>query len=285
MSEQHPKPDFESIKQLNLYGIEYWSARDLQPLLGYSSSWQNFDTAIKRAKLACEQSGNEIKDHFNGAIKMVPLGSGAVRKTKDHLLTRFACYLVAQNGDPRKPEIAAAQAYFATSARENELRKLKAQQDERLFWREQINEGNKDLAAAAYNAGVNSANFGTFQNAGYAGLYGGLNVEDIKRRKNIPAKEDLLDRAGRAELAANFFRVTQTEQKLRVDNIQGEQAAISTHHEVGQEVRKSIQKISNIMPEDLPAEPSIKPLLDEKKRGKKKAVPPQGQPNLFDETD
>lgn len=276
MSEAIQSPDFESIKNISPYGQEYWSARDLAPLLGYTN-WQNFEVAIRRGKTACEQVGQVIENHFTGASKMVTVGSGAQREVKDYILSRFACYLIAQNGDPRKPEIAAAQAYFATATREHELDQLRAAQDERLELREQVSENNKALAEAARRAGVLSPNFGRFNDAGYHGLYAGLGVEDLKAKKGIGIKEDLLDRMGRAELAANQFRITQTEEKLRNERIIGQTKAIETHREVGRKVRKAIEDIGGQMPEELPAEPTIKPLLEREKRKKKKLAPGQGQ--------
>ncbi|GAC1636982.1 MAG: DNA damage-inducible protein D [Ktedonobacteraceae bacterium] len=207
-------PDFDSIKQVSPYGAEFWSARDLAPLLGYDK-WQRFEDVLKRARIACEQVGQKVDDHFTASGKMISTGKGANREIQDYLLSRFACYLVAQNGDPRKSEIAAAQAYFAISTRQNELTQLYADQQERLRLREQVAENNKALASAAYASGVLSKNFGTFQNAGYKGLYGGLDVANIKEHKGIKQREDLLDRAGRAELAANDFRITQAEEQLR----------------------------------------------------------------------
>lgn len=277
-------PDFESIKQTSPYGAEYWSARDLAPLLGYASSWQNFETAIKRAKTACQQTGNPTKHHFNDTIKMINLGKGAQRKVKDYSLSRLACYLIAQNGDPRKPEIAAAQTYFAVATRENELQQLREEQQQRVELRERITENNKDLAAAAHNAGVLSRFFGLFQSAGYEGLYNGLSPEELKTRKGVPAKEDILDRMGSSELAANDFRVTQTRDKLRKEGIIGQTNAINTHREVGRTVRKAIEEIGGTMPEELPAEPSIRPLLTERQRRARAQNKLAGSQSQDDET-
>src|SRR4051812_19734468 len=227
--------DFESIKHINPYGAEYWSARELAPLLGYSN-WQNFEVAIKRGKTACEQVGEVLSDHFTDASKTIPTGKGARREVRDYFLSRFACYLIAQNGDPRKPEIAAAQAYFAVSTRQHELHQLYEEQQKRLQLRERVSENNRKLAEAAHDAGVLSRSFGEFQNAGYRGLYGGLDAEAIRIQKGLGPKEEILDRMGRAELAANDFRITQTEQKLRNERIVGQANAIATHHEVGQKV-------------------------------------------------
>ena len=270
MSEQTSKPDFDSIRQATENGIEYWSARDLAPLLGYASSWQNFEVAVKRAKTTCEQIQQPIENHFNGAIKMVVLGSGAKRNIKDYRLSRFGAYLIAQNGDPRKPEIAAAQAYFATAARENEL----AQQlDQRLELRYRLEKSNEALEAAAYNAGVLPRSFGLFHRAGYEGLYNGLAPDELKKLKGIEAKENLLDRMGETELAANYFRTTQARGKLEREGIIGQTNAMEAHRKVGETVRKAIDEIGGILPENLPAEPSIKPLL--KGQRKKNQLPPE----------
>ncbi len=269
-------PDFESIKQISPYQAEYWSARDLAPLLGYNK-WQNFEVAIQRAMTACEQVGQIVTDHFTGASKSIIGGKGAKQTVKDILLSRFACYLIAQNGDPRKKEIAEAQAYFAVSTRRQELAQLLEEQEERLKLRERVTENNKGLAQAASQAGVLSQNFGIFQNAGYKGLYGGLGVLDIKERKQIDQREDLLDRMGRAELAANDFRITQTEERLHKEGIIGQTTAMEVHHEVGKKVRKAIEDIGGTMPEDLAPEPSIKPLLNAKHRKRKKLQPEADQ--------
>lgn len=261
--------DFESIKKINPYGVEYWSARDLGPLLGYTK-WQNFAVAITRAMTACAQVGQVVADHFTGVSKVITAGKGAQRAVQDYYLSRLACYLIAQNGDPRKPAIAEAQVYFAVSTRQHELRHVADEQDKRIRLRERVSENNKKLAEAARDAGVLSRNFGVFQNAGYRGLYGGLDVDQIKDRKGINPKEDLLDRSGRAELAANDFRITQTEERLRKEGIIGQTKAMQTHHEVGHTVRKAIEEIGGTMPEDLPAEHSLKPLLDARRRGRKK---------------
>src|ERR1700694_1252100 len=195
MTQNAQSPDFNSIKQVNPYGAEYWSARDLSLLLGYSL-WQNFDYVIKRAMKACEQSGNDLDNHFIDSNKMITLGKGGKRKVKDYILSKFACYLVAQNSDPAKPEVAAAQAFFAVSTQENELRKLAEEQNNRLQLRERHIDRTKEINVVAQNAGVQSRNFGVFHDAGYKGLYGGLGLGQIKERKGIADKEDLMDRAG-----------------------------------------------------------------------------------------
>lgn len=270
ISGQSNTPNFESIRQQTPEGTEYWSARDLMPLLGYEQ-WHRFNDAIKRAQTACEQTGQIIDDHFSGAGKMVSLGSKAKRQVKDYYLSRFACYLIGQNGDPRKPEIAAAQVYFATATRENEVTKAIAEQEKRLELRERLSENDKLLAQAAYRAGVLSRNFGQFVEAGYEGLYGGLNRAELKERRGLPNRADVLDYMEAAELAANDFRVTQTTIKLTQQKVVGQSKAIETHREVGQKVRQSIADISGIMPEDLPTpKESIKQLRRGNNRKAKK---------------
>src|SRR6266566_9403979 len=233
-------PNLESIKQTNSYGAESWSARDLMKILGYAR-WGNFKNAIERAEEACNNIGQSVDSHFLQAGKMINIGSGGQREVKDYLLSRFACYLIAQNGDPRKKEIAEAQAYFAVSTRKQELAQLLENQEERLKLRERVTENNKALAQAASQAGVLSQNFGVFQNAGYKGLYGELGIVDIKERKQINQREDLLDSMGQAELAANDFRITQTEERLRREGTIGQTNAMGVHHEVGKKVRNAIQ--------------------------------------------
>lgn len=246
---------FEEMKKFNAHGAEFWSARDLQPLLGYSQ-WRRFEDAIKRAVTSCEQSGNNPDYHFADAGKMVELGSGSVRSVDDYHLSRFACYLIAQNGDPRKPEIAAAQKYFAIQARRQELSEALAADKERLEIRKQTAEEFKALSGAAREAGVQDRMFGVFHDAGYKGLYNGLGNEAIKQRKGIAKKENLMDRMDTTELAANQFRMTQTRDKLARERVNSQQQAIRTHETVGREVREAIKRIGGTMPENIPpAEP------------------------------
>lgn len=248
------KDGLEQLKQTNEHGAEYWSARDLQTLLGYSQ-WRRFEDAIKRAITSCESSGNNPENHFAGAGKMVELGSGSERVIEDYQLSRFACYLIAQNGDPRKPEIAQAQKYFAIQARRQELSDEAAADLERLELRKQTSEEFKALSGAAQDAGVQSKMFGVFHDAGYKGLYGGLSSAAIKSRKAIPEKENLLDRMNATELAANQFRMTQTRDKLARDRIHNQAQAIQTHEQVGKEVRDAIKRIGGTLPEQIsPAE-------------------------------
>ena len=268
MSDNTNKPDFDSIRQLNEQGIEYWSARDLSKLLGYTQ-WRRFEDAIKRAIIACEQVGQNVGDHFAGAGKPIKGGKGAVQTVNDYYLSRFGAYLVAQNGDPRKAEIAAAQAYFAIATRENELAyQMLEEQKQRVEMRELMDEGNRDLEDAARGAGVLPRSFGLFHRAGYEGLYGGLGPEEIKKLKGIDPKENLLDRMGIEELASNSFRAAHTAGKLRREGIVGQGAAMETHREIGEGIRELIEKFGSPKPEDLPAEPSIKPVLKSRRRRK-----------------
>jgi DNA-damage-inducible protein D len=248
---------FEALKQTNDFGAEYWSARDLQPLLGYTQ-WRRFENAIKKAITSCDQSGNDSSHHFARAGKMVGIGSEASREVPDYQLSRFACYLIAQNGDPRKPEIASAQKYFAIQTRRQELSDQLAADLERLEVRRQTSEEFKALSGAARQAGVQSRMFGIFHDAGYKGLYGGLGAEAIKARKRIPAKEQLMDRMDTTELAANQFRMTQTRDKLARQQIHDQEHAIETHKQVGREVREAIKRIGGTLPENLPPAEHIK---------------------------
>ncbi|MBI3611091.1 MAG: DNA damage-inducible protein D [Nitrospirae bacterium] len=242
---------FEDLKKINEHGAEYWSARDLQPLLGYGQ-WRRFEDAIKRAITSCKQSGNEPDHHFADAGKPITGGKGAVQIAQDYHLSRFACYLIAQNGDPRKPEIAHAQKYFAIQARRQELSDTLAADVERLEMRKQTSEEFKALSGAAREAGVQDRMFGVFHDAGYKGLYGGLGREAIKERKGIPQKEQLMDRMDTTELAANQFRMTQTRDKLAREQVNNQQQAIRTHEQVGKEVREAIKRIGGTPPENIP---------------------------------
>ncbi|HSX03370.1 MAG TPA: DNA damage-inducible protein D [Rhabdochlamydiaceae bacterium] len=250
-------PSFESLKKINQHGIEYWSARDLQTLLGYSK-WHGFEPAIKKAIKSCEKSGNDPQNHFTSACKMVEIGSQTERDVNDYHLSRFACYLIAQNGDPRKPEIAQAQKYFAIQTRRQELSDEMAADLERLELRKQASEEFKALSGAARDAGVQSKMFGRFHDAGYKGLYGGLGVDAIKARKGISPKEQLMDRMNTTELAANQFRMTQTREKLKLEKIKNQRDAMETHEMVGKKVRSAIEEIGGTMPENIPPAEPIK---------------------------
>ena len=248
---------FESLKRVNAHGAEYWSARDLQLRFGYSQ-WRRFEEAVKRAVTSCETSGNDPAHHFAGVGKMIATGKGATREVPDLNLSRFACYLIAQNGDPRKAEIAAAQHYFAVQARRQELSDALAADKERLELRKQTAEEFKALSGAARAAGVENRLFGVFHDAGYKGLYGGLGNEAIKAKKSIPAKDALIDRMNATELAANQFRMTQTRDKLMRENIMDQARAIRTHEGVGREVRDAIKRIGGTLPEEIPPDEHIK---------------------------
>jgi DNA-damage-inducible protein D len=252
-------------------GEEYWMARDIQLVLGYAN-WQNFQTVIEKAKTACDGSGVNSRYHFIGTSKVIESGKGAKLERADCYLTRYACYLIAMNGDSGKPEVATAQTYFAVQTRRQEL----SDQEKRIALRDRVRKGNKLLAGVARGAGVKR--FAVFNDAGYRGLYG-MGLADIKLRKRIPAKEDLLDCAGRAELAANEFRVTQTHQKLEREGIRGEGPATHAHLVVGGEVREAIRRIGGTMPEDLPTEEPIKKLIAAQKK-KAKALRSTGQLDL-----
>lgn len=261
---------FESIKHVNEYGQEYWLARELQNVLEYKL-WQKFHKLIEKAKEACEGSGNAISDHFIQSDKMVSLGSGSEREVVDYQLSRYACYLIAMNGSPRKKAIALAQTYFAVKTRQQELTEEEYQRltedQKRLITRRQVAKSNISLAEAAHNAGVETQQeYAIFTNHGYQGLYGGLTARDIHTRKGLKPSQKILDHMGGTELAANLFRITQTDEKLRRENIQGKEKANSTHHEVGSKVRQTIKELGGTLPENLPTpDKSIKQLERENK--------------------
>jgi DNA-damage-inducible protein D len=247
---------FESLKQTNEHNAEYWRARDLQPLLGYAQ-WRRFEQAVERAMTSCDASGNQAAHHFAGAGKPITGGKGAVQVVDDYHLSRFACYLIAQNGDPRKPEIAHAQQYFAIQTRRQELSDHAAADVERLGLRKQTAEEFKALSGAAQDAGVQSKMFGVFHDADYKGLYGGLGRDAIKQRKTIADKDNLLDRMNATELAANQFRMTQTRDKL-ARGVNSQSQTIQTHEQVGKEVRDAIRRIGGTLPENIPPAEHIK---------------------------
>lgn len=265
---------FEDIKHINEYGQEYWLARELQPILGYNS-WRRFSDAIERAKLACKNSGYEVDEQFADAVKTSPMPNGGVRELEDFMLSRYACYLIVMNGDPRKEIIAVGQTYFAVKTRQQELienYEELTEDQKRIAIRKEMKRHNTALAEAAHDAGViEPIEFAVFQNYGYMGLYGGLKAQDIKKRKGLKKSQDILDHMGSTELAANLFRATQTEEKLRRDNVQGKAEANRTHYEVGAKVRKTIRELGGTMPEDLPTpEKSVKQIEREVERKKLK---------------
>ncbi|MFA5945769.1 MAG: DNA damage-inducible protein D [Patescibacteria group bacterium] len=255
--------DFESIKKVDEQGFEYWEARELMSLLDYSR-WEDFHKTIRRAQAVCASTSQSLEDHFRVDPKMIIIGKNtpreARRKIIDYQLSRFACYLIAQNGDPRKPEIAFAQTYFAVQTRKQELLEVIDDDGNRLQIRRQVASHNNRLFRTAKDAGVE--NFGKFNNFGYVGLYG-LTASDIRKKKGI-SEGDILDFAGSAELAANLFRITQTNELLIRDGITGEDPASYTHFKVGQAVRETIQKLNAPMPEDRPAQEHIKDLVRRK---------------------
>lgn len=245
---------FEDIKHIRNDGSEFWSARELAPALEYNK-WENFHKVIKRAMIACENSGHIIVDDFPEVRKIVSAGATS-KPVKDYELTRYACYLIVQNGDPRKEVIALGQTYFAIQTYRQEVADHFNELDEdrrRLVVRGDIKQWNQLLAETAHNAGViTNEEFAIFQNAGYMGLYGGLDVDDIHKKKGLEIEQKILDYMGSTELIANLFRISQTEEKLRKDEISGAKAATATHYKVGKEVRGAIEKIGGTMPEDLP---------------------------------
>lgn len=258
---------FDDIKHVNEDGVEFWYARELQNVIGYSQ-WRRFESVIEKAKQACELSGNSIDDHFANVGKMVEAGV-APKNIGDIILSRYACYLIVQNADPRKKTVAQGQTYFAIQTRRQELLDdeiARLSEDERrLALRENVRDSNKTLFATAQEHGV--SNFGKFNNAGYQGLYDGETMADIKARKGLKKSHDILDYMGPTELAANWFRITQTDEKLKNDNIQGEGNACVTHKKVGASVRKTMMEISGTAPENLPTpDKGIKQLETEKRK-------------------
>lgn len=263
---------FQSIRKVEKEGEEFWFARDLQPILEYGS-WDKFKRVINKAITACKTSNQPVDDHFSQVGKMVTLGSGAIREIEDFELSRYACYLIVQNGDPTKPVVACGQTYFALQTRRQELADDEAfaqlqENEKRLLLRNELKEHNKQLVETAQQAGVETnLDFAVFQNHGYKGLYGGLDAKGIHERKNLKKSHKILDHMGSTELAANLFRATQTEEKLRRENIQGKHKANTTHYEVGSKVRKTIEELGGTMPEDLPVpNDSIKKIVNKQKK-------------------
>ena len=268
---------FEDIKRIRPDGSEYWAARELAPVLDYAK-WENFYKVIKRAMIACENSGRSTLECFPEVRKTSPMPNGGVKDILDYELSRYACYLIVQNGDPRKEVIALGQTYFAIQTYRQEVADRFNQLDEdsrRLVVRGDIKQWNQLLAETARNAGVITAEeFAIFQNAGYMGLYGGMTVDDIHRRKGLAIGQKILDYMGSTGLIANLFRISQTEEKLRKDQVSTSDAATAVHYAVGNEVREAIRKIDGTMPEDLPTpEKSIAQLEREQmERLKQKAI-------------
>ena len=257
---------FESIKHVDDEGNEYWYARELQKVLEYTQ-WRKFNGVIEKAMNTCKASNYVVLDHFAGAGKMINLGKGGQREVPDYKLSRYACYLIAQNGDSRKKVIALAQTYFAIQTRKQELLEEEynslTEDEKRFYQRDLTKKGNYSLNQTAKKAGVK--NFDKFHNAGYKGLYNGETANDIAKRKGLRYREDILDNMGSEELAANLFRITQTDAKLKRDNVDNEYTANSVHFEVGKKVRNTIKELGGTMPENLPTpDKSLKELEKEK---------------------
>ncbi len=255
--EGHKSP-FERIKRMNDAGMEFWSSRDFAKVLDYGD-YRNFEGVIEKAKLACFNSGYRLEDHFVDVNEMIEIGKGGQRPVKTVLLSRYACYLIIQNADPKKEIVAQGQTYFAIQTRRQELGDEHIEDERRILLREEMRRHNVQLADAAKDAGViESIDYAIFQNHGYMGLYGGLKQEEIHLRKGLKKSQKILDHMGSTELAANLFRATQTEEKLRRDKVKGKVSANRTHHEVGAKVRQTIHELGSTMPEKLPVMESIK---------------------------
>lgn len=263
---EYVKTALDSRMKVTPAGFPYWYARDVMEILAYTN-WENFKNVIEKARSACDNSGKFSSNHFLDIRELVTVGSGARKKRENAVLSRYACYLIAMNGDTDKPEVSTAQTYFAVQTRKLEIEQALTDQQRRLLIRNRVRDANKKLVGAAKAAGVKR--FPIFHDAGYKGLYGGLGRDDIKRAKGIPATDELLDCIDREELAANEFRITQTESKLKREGIRGEQSAIDTHFKVGRRVRQAIEEIKGTMPEKLPAVPSIKKLAEKQTKDTK----------------
>lgn len=259
---------FEDIKHIDENGVEFWYARELMKVLSYKD-WRYFDAVIEKAKIACQNSEITDIDHFVVDNKMVEIGSGAKREQKDYKLTRYACYLIAQNANPRLKIVALAQTYFAVQTRKQEINEkeysLLTEDEKRFYQRNLTKKGNYSLNQTAKKAGVK--NFDKFHNSGYKGLYNGETADDIAKRKGLRYREDILDNMGSEELAANLFRITQTESKLKKDKISSEKEANITHYNIGKNIREVIAKNGGTMPEELPTpKKSLKQLEKENKK-------------------
>lgn len=262
---------FESIKHLDGDDVEYWTSRTLWKVLEYTE-YRHFLPVVEKAKIACKNSGQHIEDHFEDILEMVEIGSGAERAVDSVKLSRYACYLIVQNADPSKTIVAQGQTYFAIQTRMAEVQQmaeyqaLTNEEERRLFLRAEMLKHNSLLASAAKDAGViDNKDYAIFQNWGYKGLYGGMTANDIHRKKGLKKSQKILDHMGSTELAANLFRATQTEDKLRRENINGKQKANETHYQVGAKVRQTIKELGGTMPEELPTVESIK-AVERKKR-------------------
>ena len=263
---------FEQIRHVDENGIEYWLAREMAKVLEYSE-YRHFLPVIEKAKESCANSNNNPLDHFEDILEMVSIGSRAKRPLESVKLSRYACYLIVQNADPGKEVVANGQTYFAVQTRIAEIKqldeynRLTSEEEKRLFLRNELARHNSQLADAAKNAGViESRDYAIFQNHGYKGLYGGLDAKAIHAQKGLKKSQKILDHMGSTELAANLFRATQTEEKLRRENIKGKTKANQTHYKVGEKVRQTIKELGGTMPEDLPIAESIKCLENKEKK-------------------
>ena len=267
--EEYKETMFEDIKHIDKNGNEYWEARELMNVLEYKE-WRNFEKIIYKAMIACNISKNKTSDHFVDINKMVDIGSGAIKKINDYKLSRYACYLIVQNGDSRKKRIALGQTYFAIQTRKMELTEAEynklTEDEKRLYRRRQTKDGNKALYKIASAKGVK--NFDRFTNAGYKGLYNGETADDIAKRKNLRYREDILDNMGNEELGANIFRITQTEALLAKQKEKDEEVATNTHYTVGKAIRDTIKKLGGTMPEKLPTPNKSIKELEEKEISK-----------------
>jgi DNA-damage-inducible protein D len=258
-----PSP-FERIKRVNEAGNEHWSSRDFAQVLGYAD-FRNFEQVIDKAKVACFNSGQRIEDHFVDITEMIEIGKGGQRPVKTTLMSRYACYLAVQNADPAKEIVALGQTYFAVQTRKQELSEQQLENERRLRLRNELKKHNAQLADAAKNCGViEPKDYAIFQNHGYQGLYGGMTAQDIHRQKGLKKSQQILDHMGSTELAANLFRATQAEEKLRRDKVKGKAQANRTHYEVGKKVRQTIEELGGTMPEHLPPVESIKKIKSPK---------------------
>jgi len=260
---------FDSIKHIDEFGNEYWEARELQKVLEYGK-WENFHKVIKQSIVVCESSNNNALQHFPEVRKPIRGGNGNIQNVVDYKLSRYACYLIVQNSDSRKKVVALGQTYFAVQTRKMELTELEykelSEDEKRLYVRKQVSNGNYSLNRTAINSGVK--NLAEFHNAGYRGLYNGESADDIAKRKGLRYREDILDNMGSDELSANLFRISQTNQKLKNDNISNEIDAKNTHYYVGSKVRQTIKELGGTMPEDLPTpEKSLKVLGKKNRNG------------------
>lgn len=272
---------FESIKNIDENGNEYWTSRSLWKILEYTE-YRHFLPVIEKAKIACENSGQRIEDHFEDILEMVTIGSGAERQIDSVKLSRYACYLIVQNADPSKKIVAQGQTYFAIQTRIAEVQQMKeyqelsTEEEKRLFLRAELQTHNSLLAGAAKDAGViDPRDYAIFQNYGYQGLYGGMTAKDIHAKKGLKKSQKILDHMGSTELAANLFRATQTEEKLKREHIKGKQKANRTHYEVGAKVRQTIKELGGTMPENLPTAENIKAVERKKQKmlgSKKKEI-------------